>query len=247
MMSMQINGSKILITGAAKRIGRVIALSLAEQGAKLVIHYNKSAEEARQLGHELKALGADYLFLQADLKKIKSLEKLALQAWAAFDGLDVLINNASNYYPSPLGQSKEEEWDDLMQINAKAPYFLAQSIGIKMKKRKKGKIINIADWAGQRPYEDYAPYCASKAALIALSQSIAKSLAPQVSVNCILPGPIMWPEDLGQKIKKSVLEKTPLRRSGHPSDIAKTVEFLIEGSDFMTGALINVDGGRGIV
>ena len=164
----------------------------------------------------------------------------------AFGGLDALINNASNFYPTPLGKTTFKQWDGLFAVNARAPYFLSQILGLKMKKRGSGKIINIADWAGLRPYVGYIPYCAAKAALVGVSQGLAKSLAPEVQVNTVLPGPVMWPADLGSKVKKEGLAKTPLKCIGRPEDIANTVKFLIEGTDYMTGSLVHVDGGRSI-
>ncbi|HKY63565.1 MAG TPA: SDR family oxidoreductase, partial [bacterium] len=133
----------------------------------------------------------------------------------------------------------------LFSVNARAPFFLSEALGLKMKQRGRGKIVNIADWAALRPYTQYVPYCASKAALVAVSQGLAKSLAPRVQVNTILPGPVMWPDDLGPEVLRSVLSQTPLQRIGKPEDIAHAVKFLIEG-DYMTGSLIHVDGGRSI-
>ncbi len=245
---MKLEGSVIFITGAAKRVGRVIALTLAARGADLIIHYHHSRTEALELKKEIKIkYGRRVDLLQADLASLPAIRRLAQSAWKIRGKIDVLINNASTFYPTPLGTVTEKQWADLFDVNARAPFFLSESIGLKMKKRGKGKIINIADWAALRPYTTYIPYCASKAALIAITHGMAKTLAPQVNVNAILPGPVMWPEDLGSKIKKSVLKKTPLRRAGRAEDVANTVRFLIEEGDFMTGSLIHVDGGRSIL
>ncbi|MBI2335248.1 MAG: SDR family oxidoreductase [Deltaproteobacteria bacterium] len=244
---MQLKGVRVLITGAGRRVGKVLALTLAQSGARLVVHYHRSRHEAQMLRKQILAQGGEVVLVQGDLSKEASLQLLAQKAWQAFGGLDVLINNASNFYPTPLGKTKFSEWDDLFAVNARAPYFLSQSLGLKMKKRGRGKIINIADWAALRPYTGYIPYCAAKAALVGLSQGLAKSLAPEVQVNTVLPGPVMWPADLGSKVKKEVLAKTPLKCIGRPEDIANTVKFLIEGTDYMTGALVHVDGGRSIL
>lgn len=242
---MKIKGKVALVTGAAKRIGRVIALQLAQAGAHVVIHYHHSEKEAHSLGRTLeKEFGTQAQLVQGDLKKFSSLKEIADEGWKAFGKIDILVNNASTFYPTPLGEVKEEQWDELFSVNAKAPFFLSEMIGLKMKKRKKGKIILIADWAGQRPYSGYIPYCASKAALLSINQGLAKTLAPEVQVNAILPGPILWPENMAEKAKSAVLAKTPLAKVGSPKDVASTVRFLIEGNDFMTGSELHVDGGR---
>ncbi|HCU25074.1 MAG TPA: hypothetical protein DF383_08655 [Deltaproteobacteria bacterium] len=244
---MRLKGCTVLITGAAKRVGRAIALTLAAEGAALFIHYHRSVQEAQALKKQIqKRWKGRVEILSADLSRTEAVQELAASAWK-LGKVDVLINNASTFYPTPLGQVREREWEDLFNVNARAPFFLSETLGLKMKKRGRGKIINIADWAALRPYTRYVPYCASKAALVAVSQGLAKSLAPQVQVNTILPGPVMWPEDLGPEVKKSVIRQTPLQRIGSPQDIAGAVKFLIESGDFMTGSLLHVDGGRSIV
>ena len=244
---MRLKGCTVLITGAAKRVGRVIALTLAEAGADLLIHYNRSDKDAIVLQKLIrKKFKKTPGLLRGDLSKFSELRRLANEAWRFRNKVDVLINNASTFYPTPLGKVREEQWEDLFDVNARAPFFLSETLGLKMKRRGKGKIVNIADWAALQPYTQYVPYCASKAALVAISQGMARSLAPQVQINTILPGPVMWPEDLGPGVMKRVIRYTPLQRIGTPQDIANTAKFLIEGSDFMTGALVHVDGGRHI-
>jgi pteridine reductase len=184
--------------------------------------------------------------LQGDLGNFKDLKRVAKEAWRARGRLEVLINNASTFFPTPLGKVKEKEWENLFQVNVRAPFFLSEYLGLKMKVKGKGKIINIADWAALHPYLGYIPYCASKAALLAIGQGMAKSLAPEVQVNTLLPGPVMWPADFGEKIKRSVLQRTPLARPGSPEDVASAVRFFIEGNDFMTGSFLHIDGGRHI-
>jgi pteridine reductase len=244
---MKLKDKVIFITGAAKRVGRHIALNLAAHGANLIIHYHYSAAEAFSLQKQIKKKFRRRVeVVPADLAKLKEVKELGKIAWNFFGRIDVLINNASTFYPTPLGELTEEQWAGLFNVNTRAPYFLSEWIGLKMKKRKKGKIVNIADWAGLRPYKNYLPYCASKAALIAITQGMAKSLAPQVQVNAVLPGPVMWPDALGIKAKQSVIQKTPLAKIGTPEDVANAVRFLIQDGDFMTGSLIHVDGGRHI-
>lgn len=242
---MKLANSVVLITGAAKRVGRHMAEALAESSANLVIHYRHSEKEALSLQRRLiKKHGVKVGLVQGDLTQMKELRQVAAAAWNCFGKVDVLINNASTFYPTPLGTTTEEQWQDLFAINARAPYFLSEILGLKMQKRGRGKIINMVDWAAERPYTQYLPYCASKAALLAVSRGLAKSLAPQVQVNSILPGPVMWPDDLGDEVQQSVLKQTPLAKMGKPQDVASAVKFLIEGNDFMTGTEIHVDGGR---
>jgi len=240
---MKLKGCVVMITGGAQRVGRVIALNLAAQGAHLVVHFNKSLKAARSLQNLIQKKGGSVHLIQGDLSNLSQLKKVAREGWKARGRLDVLINNASTFYPTPLGKVREKDWEDLFNINARAPFFLSEAIGLKMKARGRGKIINIADWAAQRPYTGYIPYCASKAALIALSQGMAKSLAPEVQVNTVLPGPVLW-KDQPINLRKKILKETPLARSGSPEDIASAVRFFIEGNDFMTGAMLHVDGGR---
>lgn len=244
---MQLKGCTVLITGAAKRVGRVIALTLAESGADILIHYHRSSKDAEALQSLIKKKYKKIPgLLRGDLSKLDDLRRIADEAWKLRKKVDVLINNASTFYPTPLGKVREEQWEDLFNVNARAPFFLSEALGLKMKKRGKGKIINIADWAALQPYTQYVPYCASKAALVAISQGMARTLAPEVQINTILPGPVMWPDDLGPAVMKNVIRNTPLKRIGTPQDIANAAKFLIEGSDFMTGSLIHVDGGRHI-
>jgi len=244
---MQLKGSTVLITGAAKRVGRVIALTLAADGADILIHYHRSDRDAKALQKLIrKKYKMEPGLVRGDLSVFEGLKRIADEAWKIRKKVDVLVNNASTFYPTPLGKVREWEWSDLFDVNARAPFFLSENLGLRMKKRGKGKIINIADWAALQPYTRYVPYCASKAALVAISQGMARSFAPEVQVNTILPGPVLWPEDLSQAVMRSVIRATPLKKIGTPEDIARAVKFLIEGSDFMTGSMIHVDGGRHI-
>lgn len=242
---MKLKNSVILITGAAKRLGRAMAVELAQAGAKLLIHYNQSQKEAKALAKQLnKKYSASCQILKADLNQEKEIQNLAKTAWQAFGHVDALINNASSFYPTPLNKATWQDWEDLMGSNGRAVFFLSQALGLKMKKRGKGKIINLADWSTQSPHPDYLPYNAGKAACLSLTQGFAKALAPEVQVNSILPGPIIWSPNATEKTKQKTLQKTLLKRQGSPKDIAKMVRFLLEGSDFITGAQVAVTGGR---
>lgn len=244
---MKLKGSVVLITGAAKRVGRVIALDLVSRGAQVIVHYHRSQREAEELARMVrrKRKGGIHL-LQGDLSDLEEVRRVAEQAWAWKGRVDVLIHNASSFYPTPLGEVTESEWDDLFATNAKAPFFLSQILGKKMFQRGMGKIVCIGDWAAYQPYRGYLPYCAAKAALLALSKGLARTLAPKVQVNAVLPGPVMWPKTAGATLKKKVIQKTPLERAGSGEDVASAVRFFIEGNDFMTGSELHVDGGRHI-
>ena len=244
---MKIAGSVVLITGGVKRIGRVISLQLASRGATLILHFHRSQKEATVLKKQIeKKFRTKVHLLRGDLREFSQVRRLAEQAWKITKRLDVLINNASTFFPTSLGEVSEAQWEDLFQVNARAPFFLSEYLGKKMKDRGKGKIINIADFYATRPSSNFIPYCASKASLLAITQGMAKALAPEVQVNAILPGPILWPEGVGEKGKKDIIQKTPLGRIGKPEDIAGAVRYLIEDADYVTGSQLMIDGGRNI-
>lgn len=233
-----------LVTGSAKRIGRAVANALADRGVHQAVHYRTSKTEAEDAVKLFRVLGVEAESFQADLSQVKEVEALASEVLKRFGRLDILVNNASVFFPSPLGEVTDLQWDTLINTNLKGPFFLAQKVGLAMKAAVGGTIINIGDWAAERPYTGYLPYCISKAGVVAMTKGLAKALAPEVRVNCINPGPVMLPEDLSEAEKEEVMRKTPLQRTGSPADIANAVVFLCEGTDFMTGAVITVDGGR---
>ena len=245
---MNLHGKTVLITGAAKRIGREIALALAAGGAIVVIHYSKSRKDALELKRKINDFGGTAVLATADFspkqKSIqKTIQRFVRDVYQRVSRVDVLVNNASVFYPTTFGKITEGEWDDLMTVNLKAPFFLAQEIGSRMVTQRSGKIINLVDWTGLRPSLNYLPYSISKAGLIAATKGLARLLAPRVQVNSIAPGPILPYRGMSGKQKKAILQRTLLKRFGHPRDIAETVRFLIERTDFITGALIPVDGG----
>lgn len=244
---MEIQGKTALITGAAKRIGRAIALLLASEGVNLLLHYRRSRREALETQKEAERLSVRVRLIQADLAKFSGVRRLLREAYRQTPQIHLLINNASVFYKTPLGRVREKEWDEFFDVNLKAPFFLAQEIGLRMFRQKEGKIINLADWTAFRPYSQYLPYCASKAGLVALTQGLAKILAPYVQVNAIAPGPILPAAGTTKKEERKVLRRTPLKRYGEPSDIAEAVRFLVQSSDFVTGAVLPVDGGNLIV
>jgi NAD(P)-dependent dehydrogenase (short-subunit alcohol dehydrogenase family) len=243
-VGVQAAGKIALVTGAARRVGKAIALTLADRGAHVIITYNNSGAEAIATLREIEARGVQGMALQGNITRNSDVNAIVHQVIERFGRIDVLVNNASNYYQTPFETLTEEQWDDLVGTNLKGTFLVSKRVGDEMLKVGSGKIINLADWAGFRPYKDYIPYCVAKAGVIALTQALAKALAPHIQVNAIAPGPVLLPEDFSDNLREAIVRATPLKRIGSPTDIAQTVVFLVEGSDFITGAIIPVDGGR---
>jgi pteridine reductase len=220
-------------------------MALAQRGAKIAIHYNRSRTDAQRLANEVKdSFGREAALFKADLADVRQVQKMAQAVLRQFGNVHVLVNNASVYEKSVFGDTDADEWNGHLDVNLRAPFFLSQVLGSAMKDNGEGKIINIADWAGHRPYTDHIPYCVSKAGLLCLNTALAKALAPEVQVNAVLPGPVLLPENYSPKTRQSVINATLVKRLGSPEDVAQAVLFLIEGSDFITGAELTVDGGR---
>lgn len=238
----------VLITGAARRVGAHVARVLHECGMRVVIHYRHSENDAKSLANDLNEKRKDSAaIIQGDLLAIDQLPNLVKQAASFFNGLDVLINNASSFYPTPVGQATEENWQDLMGTNLKAPFFLSQAAAPYLKKRH-GCIVNMADIHAQRPMKNHAIYNIAKAGNVMMTKTLARELGPEIRVNGIAPGAILWPEtEASENVKKKIIENTPLKKMGSPDDIAKAILFLIGDADFITGQVIPVCGGRSIV
>jgi pteridine reductase len=247
MTSQALQNKTIFITGGAKRIGAAMARSFHANGARLVLHYRNSAAQAQALAEELLADRPDsVVLLQADLLDTKDLGRVAREAEQAFGGLDVLINNASSFYPTPLGTVTEEQWDDLLGSNLKAPFFLAQALAPALKKSR-GMILNMADIHGRRPLGQHTVYCIAKAGLSMLTLSLARELGPEVRVNAIAPGAILWPEArMDPEEREQIIRQIPLARSGTPEDIAQTALLYISAAPYITGQVLAVDGGRSL-
>ncbi|HPY39851.1 MAG TPA: pteridine reductase [Thiolinea sp.] len=245
MIENSLAGKVALITGAARRIGAVVAQSLHAAGATVVIHYRNSSEEAQALQAAFNAERPQSCFLlQADLLATARLPELISSLVAETGRLDILINNASSFYPTPLGTIQEKQWDDLIGTNLKAPLFLAQA-AMPYLQQQQGVIINMADVHGVRPLAEFAVYCAAKAGLIMLTQVLARELGPAVRVNGIAPGAILWPDlPMDEDKRRDLLSKTALARTGCPEDIARTLLFLVRDAPYITGQIIAVDGGR---
>ncbi|CAN7575299.1 pteridine reductase [Pseudoxanthomonas sp. LjRoot143] len=238
----------VLITGAARRIGAAIARRLHADGYDLALHYRGSAVDMRSLVGELEAARAgSTLMLQADLAVFDRLPELVAKTVGHYGRLDALVNNASTFYPTPMGTATPAQWEELFAVNARAPFFLAQAAAPHLRAAD-GAIVNIADIYADKPREDLAIYAASKAALLAVSRGLAVSLAPEVRVNAVSPGAILWPDGgIDDDVQAGLLAQTPLGRIGDPGDIAGTVAWLLgDAASYVTGQVIRVDGGRGI-
>ena len=209
----------------------------------MAISYRRSRREATDTVDALRACGVPAAAIRADVARASDIKTLLDAVRRRFGRLDVLVNNAAIFERTPFATLTEAQWDRHLDINLKGPFLCALHAG-RLMRRGGGKIINIADWAGERPYVDYLPYCISKAGVIALTKALAKELAPKIQVMAIAPGPILPPLDMTPAQRRRAVKRVPLRRWGHPNDIANAVAFAIEGGDFMTGTTIFVDGGR---
>ena len=241
-------GRSVLITGAARRIGAEMARILHAAGMNIILHYHASEQEAQALAKQLQALRANSVhLLQADLLRV-SLIDVAAKAYQYWGQLDVLVNNASTFYPTPITEVTEEKWEDLLGTNLKAPFFLSQACAPYLA-QVGGSIINMVDIHAQQPLKGFPVYSVAKAGLLMLTKALARELGPQVRVNAIAPGPILWPEQpqaMSGSDKEALIERTALKRQGEPADIAKTALFLIREGGYITGQIIAVDGGRSL-
>ncbi len=240
-------GRVALITGAAHRIGAHTARALHREGVNLVLHYRSSAAAAQQLQNELNAQRADSVVLvRADLLDDDALPAIVRDAHSAWGRLDVLINNASSFYPTPIGSVTVAQWDDLLGSNLKAPFFLAQAAAPYLK-ASHGNIVNIVDIHADRPLKRYPVYSIAKAGLVMLTKALACELGPEVRVNAVAPGAILWPEnDMDEVTKQRIVNRTFLKRQGSPEHIARAVLYLIRDAEYTSGQVLTVDGGRSL-
>lgn len=238
-----------LITGGARRVGAAIGRLLHTAGMNLMVHYRASADEARVLQAELNEARSDSVALvQADLLNMNSLPSMVSETVNRFGRLDVLINNASSFFPTPIGEIGDKEWDDLVGTNLKTPLFLSQAAAVQLR-RQHGCIVNIVDIHADRPMRNHVLYSVAKGGLLALTRSLAAELGPEVRVNGVSPGVIIWPEDerwADDLARQRIVQTTLLKRVGEPDDIARTVRFLVFDAPYVTGQIIAVDGGRSI-
>jgi len=249
-MGAALEGKAVLITGGARRVGAAISRRLHGAGANLVVHYRSSAADARALKDELtRARANSVVLVQGDLLKPAHLTGLIKDAMKAYGRLDALVNNASSFYATPIGEITEKAWDDLMGTNLKAPLFLSQAAARELKKNH-GAIVNIVDIHAEFPMKSYVVYNIAKGALAALTRSLARELGPEVRVNGVAPGTIIWPDDEAWKdelARQRIMNQTALKRIGDPDDIARAVEFLLTSAPYVTGQVLAVDGGRSVM
>jgi NAD(P)-dependent dehydrogenase (short-subunit alcohol dehydrogenase family) len=237
-----IKGKVALVTGGAVRVGRAICIELMNAGAIVFCHYNSSSRAAKELREEYPSIN----LLAANLSQIESVNSLIENLINRAGTVDILINNAAIFTKTPVGSVKEKDWDRLFDINLKSIFFLSQQASQIMLRKKSGKIINIADTSGLRPWPSYIPYSITKSGVISLTKGLAKALAPHIQVNCINPGPVLIPDDYTEDQISQAIEKTLLQRAGTAEDISAAVKFLLEDGDYITGLALSVDGGRSI-
>ncbi len=246
-MDNTMNGKAALITGGARRIGAEIIRTLHDAGMNVIIHYRKSQRAANELNDELNGIRPDSSHvIQADLADDTQLAQLIERAVNITGRLDVLVNNASSFYPTAVGSITLDDWNNLLGSNLKAPLFLSQDAAPHLKKTG-GCIVNMVDIHAFRPMRKHTMYCIAKAGLAMLTQSLARELAPEVRVNGVAPGAILWPEDeMNEHTKHVILDRTALKRTGEPADIANAILFLVRDASYITGQIIPVDGGRSL-
>jgi pteridine reductase len=248
-MEQTLLGKVVLVTGGAKRVGAAICRRLHAAGAGVLLHYRSAALEARALQVELNTRRADSVALaQADLLKVAAGSQLVKAALRHFGRLDALVNNASSFFATAIGEITEQAWDDLIGTNLKAPLFLAQAAAPELRKNH-GCIVNLIDIHAELPMRNHAVYTAAKGGLAALTRALARDLGPEVRVNGIAPGTILWPEDetwRDEVSRQRIISQTALKRIGEPDDIARAVQFLLADAPYITGQIIAVDGGRSV-
>jgi pteridine reductase len=240
-----LTGKAALITGAARRVGAAIARKLHGAGANVVLHYRSSSAAADELARELNdSRPNSVLTVGADLLDLEQLQTLPGVATGNFGSLDILVNNASTFYPTPIGEITETDWNDLLGTNLKAALFLSQAAASALR-ISNGLIVNIADIHGTKPLSRHTVYSVAKAGIIMLTLSLARELGPAVRVNAIAPGPVMWPENgMDKELQARILERTALKRPGSPDDVARAALFFATEAPYITGQVLAVDGGR---
>ncbi len=243
---MDLRNRVCLVTGAARRVGRAIALEMASRGALVIVHFRESEAEANAVVAEIARAGGSARAMRADLSSRIEVQSLIRGIEVDVGYVDILVNNASEFFETPLLTASDEEWDRLLTSNLTAPFWLARRVAAPMLNRGGGKIINIIDIAAERYLDHHLAYCVSKAGLAMLTKGLARELAPSIQVNGVAPGAVLWPENYDEAQRAAILAQTPLARPGSGEDIARTVRFLCEEGDYITGQVIAVDGGKSL-
>jgi pteridine reductase len=240
---MELRGKVALVTGAGRRLGRAMALALAERGMTLAIHHHSSSEGARELEKQIVAGGGRAARFPADLADAEAAGRLPQQVVTALGQLDVLINSAAIMRKLGLEETTPRDWDEILSLNLRSVFFCTQGAAPALR-RSRGKVVNLADLAGLEPWPGFAAHSVSKAGVVMLTKVLARSLAPDVTVNAIAPGAVLVPEDYSEDERQRLARAAPLRRLGSPSDVISALLYLLEGGDFVTGEVLTVDGGR---
>ena len=240
---MRLEGAAALVTGAGRRVGQAIAIGLAQAGCDVAVHYHGSAEGAQETARAIEQAGRRAKLLQADLSDAAAARKLPDQAGGAFKRLDVVVNSAAIMVREPVEDVTPESWDATLDLNLRAMFFVSQG-AIAHLRRAKGKIVNLADLAGLEPWPAYVTHCVSKAGVIMLTKALARALAPDIAVNAVAPGAVLLPEEWDDQAREHIRATTPLARLGSPADVVAAVKFLLAGTDYVTGTILVVDGGR---
>jgi NAD(P)-dependent dehydrogenase (short-subunit alcohol dehydrogenase family) len=243
-MEHPLEGQVAVVTGAGRRLGRAIALTLGGAGADVIVNYHRSKAGAEQVAREIAQLGRRSLVLRADVSRAVEARAMFRAVEKRFGRLDLLVNNAGIFFPSRWNELTEGDWDRMLGVNLKGTFFCAQAAARLMMRRKRGRIINLSSLGGLRAWPDYTHYCASKAAVIMLTRCLAKALAPHILVNSVAPGTILFPDEKPSRLTRRIVRGTPLRRAGGPQDIADMVLYLAANSQYITGQTFVVDGGQ---
>ena len=240
---MRLEGAAALVTGAGRRIGQAIAIGLAESGCDVAVHYHGSSQGADETAKAVRKAGRRAELVQADLSDAAAARGLADQAVRSLKRLDVVVNSAAIMVRQAVDAVTPESWDATLDLNLRAGFFVSQG-AIPHLRRTKGKIVNIADLAGLEPWPNYIPHSISKAGVVMLTKALARALAPDIAVNAIAPGAVLLPDDWDQQSREHIRATTPLERIGSPDDVVAAVRFLLAGTDYVTGTVLVVDGGR---
>ncbi len=240
---MRLEGTAALVTGAGRRIGQAIAIGLAQWGCDVAVHYHGSKQGAEATATAIRAAGRRAELIRADLSDPAAARELAERAGRTFQRLDVVVNSAAIMVRQTVDEVTPASWDATLDLNLRAMFFVSQG-AIPHLRRAKGKIINIADLAGLEPWPAYVPHSVSKAGVVMLTKALARALAPDIAVNAVAPGAVLLPDEWGEAEREQIRDSTPLKRLGEPADVVAAVRFLLSGTDYATGTILVVDGGR---